>query len=74
MLGHPHSTIIQDVLKQCNINCGNKIASDFCFSCCIAKPHKLLASPSQNVYSKSLELIFMGVWGPSPTRSRYGSL
>lgn len=72
-LGHPHTATVVSVLKSCNINY-NKSVTDFCSSCCMAKAHKLPTSLSVTKYTKPLELIFLDVWGPSPSKSRYGSL
>lgn len=69
-LGQPHSVIVQSILKTCNISCGNK--SKFYSSCAVAKAHILPSFPSQTIYTKPLELLFMDVWGPSPVKSCYG--
>lgn len=61
-LEHPHSVVVQSVLKSCNLKCGNK--SYFCNSC----PQKLPSYPSQTVYTTPLELLFMYVWGTLPSK------
>nr|KYP52909.1 Retrovirus-related Pol polyprotein from transposon TNT 1-94 [Cajanus cajan] len=74
-LGHPHHDALIKALQLCNIRIPhvNKI-SNFCDSCCVAKSHKLPSKTSTTVYSKSLELVFLDVWGPASLDSSCGYL
>ncbi|XP_019459907.1 PREDICTED: uncharacterized protein LOC109359665 [Lupinus angustifolius] len=65
-LGHPHETIVHNVLKQCNIPRANKTILDFCSSCRLGKAHRLRAPCSTTVYSSIFDLVFVDLWGPSP--------
>ncbi|RDX91656.1 putative mitochondrial protein, partial [Mucuna pruriens] len=41
----------------------NKIAFEFCNTCCLGKSHKLYAPPSLTVYTSPSELLFSDLWG-----------
>lgn len=72
-LGHPHTATVLSILKSCNVSL-NKSVIDFCSPCCMAKAHKLSSSLSSTKHTKPLEMLFLDVWGPSPSKSIYGSL
>lgn len=73
-LGHPHYSIIQSILKSCNVKNVNKSQLDFCNACCLAKSHRLPGTKSKTEYVAPLDLLFMDVWGPVKVESRTGSL
>jgi len=47
--------------------------TDFCDSCILGKAHQLPFSDSHTVYTTPLQLIYINIWGPSPTTSSNGS-
>ena len=71
-LGHPSVTVLQNVLKCCNLSPLNKISSDFCVACCMGKSHQLPSHSSLNSYTKPLQLVFCDLWGPSHIKSSMG--
>ena len=73
-LGHPHSHVLNLVLRQCNVSSSNKNVPEFCSSCCVGKSHRLPSSVSTTVYTMPLELIFTDLWGPSHIPSHFGYL
>lgn len=72
ILGHPSFTIVNTVLKACNLPSINKDQQPFCRSCCLGKIHKFPFPDSQNTYSQPLELIHSDVWGPTTVTSSNG--
>ena len=56
--GHATSKVVKHVLRRCNISYINKMEFDLCKSCCLAKSHRLLASPFLTNYNTPLELVF----------------
>ena len=69
-LGHASSIIVHNVMKLCNV-IGHK-CDFFCQTCAIAKSHQLPFNDSLTVYTKPLQLVFIGIWGPSPVSSSNG--
>ena len=71
-LGHANSTIVNHVLKLCNVS----IFYDknyVCASCQFAKSHLLPFSLLCFHAIQPLELIHADLWGPAPMLSTYGS-
>lgn len=71
-LGHANSTIVNHVLKLCNVS----IFYDknyVCTSCQFAKSHLLPFSLLCFHAIQPLELIHADLWGPAPMLSTYGS-
>ena len=70
-LGHCSNKIVKHVMNLCRIPCSekNKLV---CQACCLGKLHKLPFSISDSVYHYPLDLIYIDVWGPSPTPSKEG--
>ncbi|KAG8484431.1 hypothetical protein CXB51_022868 [Gossypium anomalum] len=68
-LGHPCSSVLGVVLRNCNISFNKNVVSSVCSACQIGKAHKLPFSPSQTVYSTPFELVVSDVWGPSHIKS-----
>jgi len=71
-LGHPSLTVLNHVLKACNVSSINKTSMDFCVACCMGKSHQFPTSPSYTLYTHPLQLIFCGLWGPSHVTSSLG--
>jgi histone deacetylase 1/2 len=73
-LGHPHHDALTKALKSCNIQVPqyNKMSTDFCNSCCVAKSHRLPSQSSTSVYTHPLELVFLDVWGHTSFESSCG--
>jgi len=71
-LGHPSLTILNHVLKACNVSSINKTSVDFCVACCMGKSHQFSTSPSSTLYTLPLQLILYDLWGPSHVTSSLG--
>ncbi|XP_019447442.1 PREDICTED: uncharacterized protein LOC109348071 [Lupinus angustifolius] len=71
-LGHPHFTVVKDVLKLCKIPCANNNDFEFCNSCCVGKAHRIHAPRSTSVYNACFELVYVDLWGPAPVHSITG--
>lgn len=64
-LGHPPSTVVNSVLKACNISVPSNKISRICTACQQGKSHKLPFSPSTTVYTCPFELLVSDLWGPA---------
>ncbi|KAG8476579.1 hypothetical protein CXB51_033494 [Gossypium anomalum] len=64
-LGHPSSTVVNSVLKACNISVPSNKISRICTACQQGKSHKLPFSPSTTVYTCPFELVVSDLWGPA---------
>ncbi|KAF7827122.1 Retrovirus-related Pol polyprotein from transposon TNT 1-94 [Senna tora] len=73
-LGHPHSTVLNNVLRNYNVSLGPRIKMADCKACCYGKCHSLPYSTSNTVYNAPLELIYTDLWGPAPICSSQGFL
>jgi len=62
-LGHPSLNVLNHVLQFCNMSSINKTSMDFCVPCCMGKSHQFPTSPSSNLYTHHLQLIFCDLWG-----------
>lgn len=69
---HPHHETLKQFLKLCNVSIPNKQFPDFCNACCMSKVRRLPSNSSKTVNTRSLELIFYDLWGPSPVHSISG--
>jgi len=58
-------------MKHCQISFSAK--KGFYDSCIIGKAHQLPFSDSHTVYTAPLQLVYIDIWGPSPTASSNGS-
>ena len=64
-LGHPHSTILNFVLKKFSLPVATKDKFEFCNACCSNKAHRL---PFQRLTLSSttpFQVMFSDLWGPS---------
>ncbi|KAG8479763.1 hypothetical protein CXB51_029589 [Gossypium anomalum] len=68
-LGHPCSSVLETVLRNCNISFARKNISNVCSACQLGKAHKLPFNASSTVYSTPFELVESDVWGPSHIKS-----
>ena len=68
---HANDTVIHRIIKHCKLPFSAKIG--ICDSCILGKAHQLPFSDSHTVYTASLQLIYIDIWGPSPTASSNGS-
>lgn len=71
-LGHPNVTVLQNVLKSCNIKVVNKNNDNFCSPCCFGKFSRLPSHLFITTYNVPLELIYYDLWGPAPITSYMG--
>jgi histone deacetylase 1/2 len=65
-LGHPSSSIVQQILSSNKISVSDKHDESVCDACQKGKSHQLPYPKSTSVSSALLELIFSDVWGPAP--------
>lgn len=70
-LGHPHHSVVTQVLNDCMISINSKNKA-VCSSCCLGKSHKLPFSSSTTEYHSPLELVHSDLWGPAPITSSLG--
>lgn len=70
-LGHPASSVVKDIISNCNVPNINKMESPFCSACCLGKIQKFPFPPS---YMNILLLSSHShrLCGPSPTPSSNG--
>jgi histone deacetylase 1/2 len=66
-LGHPSSTVVQQVLRDNNIPFSESIKESVCDACQKGKSHQLPYPKSSSVSTFPLELVFSDVWGPAPS-------
>ena len=67
-LGHPSSSIVQQVLSKNNVPFVSESNKEqMCDACQLGKSHQLPYPVSTSVSSSPLELIFSDVWGPAST-------
>ena len=67
-LGHPSSTVVQQVLSKSRISFVSDSNKDIvCDACQKGKSHQLPYPRSTGTSSSPLELVFSDVWGPAPT-------
>lgn len=71
-LGHPSTTIVNTVLKKCQLPTCNKNDMSLCTSCCLGKSHRLPFYNSFTPCTSPLEMINADVWGPAPVVSSNG--
>ncbi|KAH9725227.1 hypothetical protein KPL70_007794 [Citrus sinensis] len=72
--GHPNSAILMLLLKSCKqFKVSSKaISSSLCDACQLGKTHKQHFSITETKSTQVLELIYIDIWGPSPTVSKGG--
>ena len=71
-LGHAVTDVVVQILQSCNVSYEKNKAvscSTICFSCQLAKSHRLPTRLSFSRASKLLELIHMDIWGPASINS-----
>jgi histone deacetylase 1/2 len=65
-LGHPSSSIVQQILSSNKISISSKHNESVCDACQKGKSHQLPYPKSTSVSSAPLELMFSDVWGLAP--------
>ena len=71
-LGHPFVTILSQIMSLVNANSKSIKLLSFCSACKYGKRHQEHFSLSQTKTSKSFELVYSYVWGPSHIQSMDG--
>jgi histone deacetylase 1/2 len=66
-LGHPSLVVVQQILRDNEIQFSESNKGSVCDACQKAKSHQLPYPKSSSVSSAPLELVFSDVWGPAPT-------
>ncbi|KAJ0017847.1 hypothetical protein Pint_11186 [Pistacia integerrima] len=72
-LGHPALRTVKEILSKHHLAVTKNKSFPVCHACQLGKSHKLPFHLSHSVSSTPFELIFMDVWGPSPTESVHGN-
>jgi len=70
--GHPNNTVLDRVLKICNVKLSSRDHFNFSEACQYGKMHFLPFKTSSSHAKEILELVHTDVWGPAPIISSSG--